>query len=189
MNQPWKIEEGLKLIRALQGRVKEFGYHIALGGGVLNTGSSEKDLDLYFLPLNSADIKEDTHGMLEWLTKLWGEPRTIGQYPDEPIQTGNSGRRLGATAMPRLDRVGGQWVVQRNPGPPQVAPPAPPQFLVNEDEPVPTPAVEYASNAQNDVEWARSLSAQPKKKRPESSYKYKLKFERAGNDRIDVFII
>ena len=175
MNQPWKIEEGLKLIRALQGRVREFGYHIALGGGVLNNGTSDKDLDLYFLPFNNPNIaKEDTHGLLEWLSKLWGEPRTIGEYPDQPSDDGPILRR---------HRLGGQWVVRA--GPPGVAvpltPPPPPQFLVNEDEPMP-------AQPDGDVEWARNLS--PKKnKKVESSYKYKLKFERAGNDRIDVFVI
>lgn len=161
MNQPWKIEEGLKLIRALQGRVREFGYHIALGGGVLNNGTSDKDLDLYFLPFNNPNIaKEDTHGLLEWLSKLWGEPKTIGEYPDQPSDDGPVLRR----------------------GPPgAVAPPPPPQYLVNEDEPMPAPP-------DSDVEWARNLS--PKKnKKIESSYKYTLKFERAGNDRIDVFVI
>ena len=53
--------------------------------------------------------------------------------------------------------------------------PPPPQFLVNEDEPMPAQPPEY--------QWA-----QPKAKQV-SSYRYKLKFERIGNDRIDVFII
>ena len=52
--------------------------------------------------------------------------------------------------------------------------------LVNEDEPMPAPPAD-------DVEWARNLGAL--KKTVKSSYKYKLKFERVGGDRIDVFVI
>ena len=173
MNQPWKIEEGLKLIRALQGRVKEFGYHIALGGGVLNTGTSEKDLDLYFLPFNNPNIaKEDTDGLLDWLTKLWGDPKPIGEYPDLPDD--DQIHLQPFPLQPRLPRpvrrLRADLVMPVVP----VMPP-PPQFLVNEDEPMPAQPPEY--------QWA-----QPKAKQV-SSYRYKLKFERIGNDRIDVFII
>ena|SRR3990167_4283139 len=168
MNQPWKIEEGLKLIRALQGRVKEFGYHIALGGGVLNNGMSDKDLDLYFLPFNNPNVaKENTQGLLDWLSKLWGEPKQIGEYPDQP----NDPIR---PVVPRIARVGDQWVIQG--GPIQRAPIPPP--ILNEDEPMPAPPPEA---------WVRDLAVP--KKRVVSSYRYKLKFERAGNDRIDVFVI
>ncbi len=37
----------------MQFAIKPLGYHIALGGGVLNNGVSTKDLDLYFLPLTN----------------------------------------------------------------------------------------------------------------------------------------
>jgi hypothetical protein len=47
----WTLEDALLVIAMLQEEVRAYGYHIALGGGVLNTGASDKDLDLYFLPL------------------------------------------------------------------------------------------------------------------------------------------
>ena len=170
MNQSWQIEEGLKLIRALQGRVKEFGYHIALGGGVLNNGASDKDLDLYFLPFNNPNVaKEDTTGMLEWLSKLWGEPRTIGEYPENQGAPTGGMRRIVAVA-PSVTRTR-QWVSST---------PVTPTF-VNEDEPMSAPPAQEV-----DTYW--SGNPIPKKK-VESRYKYKLKFERAGNDRIDVFIL
>lgn len=173
MNQPWKIEEGLKLIRALQGRTKDFGYHIALGGGVLNTGVSDKDLDLYFLPFNNDNVaKEDADGLIQWLAGLWGDPKKIGDYPDAAPEQPRLPNALRADAMPRLGgllRENGQWIVRANP---------PPMRRVNEPEDEPF-------QAPDPVEWARNLSP----KRKTDSYKHKLKFERAGNDRIDVFII
>lgn len=48
----WTLDQALSLIRDLQPSVRDLHYHICLGGGVLNVGTSEKDLDLWFLPLN-----------------------------------------------------------------------------------------------------------------------------------------
>ncbi len=45
----WTLEEALILVRALQPTAWQYGYHLCLGGGVLNKGVSSKDLDLYFL--------------------------------------------------------------------------------------------------------------------------------------------
>lgn len=162
MNQPWTIDEGLKLIRALQPKVRTFGYHIALGGGVLNNGQSHKDLDLYFLPLDNPDIaQENTHGLLGWLTTLWGEPQVIGDYPEPepedypgpaqvggPIQLGQIGARIRQDAL----RQGRQ------------------RAMPDENAP-----------------FVEDFSF--KRKRVPSHYKHKLKFERVNSDRIDVFIV
>lgn len=66
----WRISDALTLIRSLQVSVKPFGYHITLGGGVLNTGSSRNDLDLYFLPLSGSS---DEPKLLAFLTEFWGK--------------------------------------------------------------------------------------------------------------------
>lgn len=77
---PWTLEDGLKLIRAIQNDSREFGYHVALGGGVLNRGESEKDIDLYFLPLdNPALPAPNLDGLVKWLTKLWGIPKNLDE--------------------------------------------------------------------------------------------------------------
>lgn len=57
----WTLEDALNVITMLQEEVRQFGYHIALGGGVLNNGTSDKDLDLYFLPLcdNKTPVEPD----------------------------------------------------------------------------------------------------------------------------------
>lgn len=47
----WTLDEALDIIRRIQPKLKEINYHVCLGGGVQNNGSSDHDLDLYFLPL------------------------------------------------------------------------------------------------------------------------------------------
>jgi hypothetical protein len=55
----WNLDEALELIRELQPKVRELGYHVLLGGGVLNEGKSDKDLDLFFIPLNNYQGNDD----------------------------------------------------------------------------------------------------------------------------------
>lgn len=74
----WTMEEALRLIRAIQPETRKFGYHLSLGGGVLNKGESKKDLDLYFLPLDREDVKVDSPGLLKWLQSVWGEGKRFG---------------------------------------------------------------------------------------------------------------
>lgn len=51
----WTLSQALELIRDLQPLVREEKYHMLLGGGVLNKGESDKDLDLVFIPLNGEE--------------------------------------------------------------------------------------------------------------------------------------
>lgn len=137
MNQPWKLEDGAKLVRALQPKVSDFGYNVAIGGGVLTTGEAEK-LDLYFHPV----VKADQSGLVAWLTTLWGQPDEVGYAS---VQVGDiDPNRFARMIQPRA-RVLIREYVQN------VALPAP--------EPV------------------------------SQTYKQKLVFQRADNDRIDVFIV
>ena len=83
------------LIRSLQPQMRQFGYHLCLGGGVLNNGWSEKDLDLYFLPLSPFDGKAKE--LKAWLDGLWGTgvdlrnialtriAEEVPEYPDDPM--------------------------------------------------------------------------------------------------------
>lgn len=73
----WTLDSALPLVRELQPETRQFGYHLALGGGVLNTGESFKDLDLYFLPLDASDSKPESEGLVAWLDKLWGEGESL----------------------------------------------------------------------------------------------------------------
>ena len=79
----WVLDEALEIIRALQPESRRFGYHLCLGGGVLNKGESDKDLDLYFLPLGNQH--SNPRELVSWLSNMWGTPRDMAEdYPDEP---------------------------------------------------------------------------------------------------------
>lgn len=81
----WTLEEALMLIRGLQPETRKFGYHLCLGGGVLNKGFSDKDLDLYFLPMtgNLEEVvkKENVDKLVGWLEKIWGPKEALGRGP------------------------------------------------------------------------------------------------------------
>lgn len=47
----WTLMEAIELIGPFQAALRPFDFHVALGGGVLNKGSSINDLDLYVLPV------------------------------------------------------------------------------------------------------------------------------------------
>lgn len=90
----WTLKEALDLIRALQVDVGVFGYHLCLGGGVLNRGHSNKDLDLYFLPLDRADLPPQSDKLMTWLEVLWGEGVDLSQRVFEDVLDRDSeGRR------------------------------------------------------------------------------------------------
>ena len=82
----WKLDDGLALIRALQPLTRKYGYHVALGGGVLNKGFSDKDLDLYFLPMGGGIVIANPENLVDWLIGMWGPGDEIGHnlYPAEP---------------------------------------------------------------------------------------------------------
>ena len=74
----WTLEQGLKLLRFLQPKVRQFNYHVAIGGGVVNRGFSTKDIDFYFLPLLNSSEATDSGGLLEFLTEQLGAWEVIG---------------------------------------------------------------------------------------------------------------
>jgi len=74
----WTIEDALQLIRAIQPKIREFQYHVVLGGGVLNNGFSGKDLDLYFLPFGDTGIPSNLPALLELLSEVLGTPAPLG---------------------------------------------------------------------------------------------------------------
>lgn len=83
MENVWTLEDGLRLIRILQPKAKEYGYHIALGGGVLNKGESKKDLDLYFLTLDNGKKTPACDNLVAWLEEMWGNGKDIDNYAKE----------------------------------------------------------------------------------------------------------
>lgn len=57
MADMWTLDETLTFIRQIQPDLQREGYAAALGGGVLNRGVSENDLDLIIYPLDT--MKQD----------------------------------------------------------------------------------------------------------------------------------
>lgn len=72
----WGIDDALLLIRRMQKEVRPLGYHLALGGGVLNKGYSNKDVDIYILPCLGE--KHRMFDLLRLMRKEWGNPDLIG---------------------------------------------------------------------------------------------------------------
>jgi hypothetical protein len=55
---------------------------VTLGGGVLNKGYSEKDLDLYFFPFGQKEsISNST--LDRWLDLMWGTGTELGIYRNQ----------------------------------------------------------------------------------------------------------
>jgi hypothetical protein len=85
--QMWCMHDALGVLRRIQPLAKVYGYHVCLGGGVVNTGGSDKDLDLYFLPMGGKlePLPED---LIRRLSERWGVPEIIGkigEYPDREL--------------------------------------------------------------------------------------------------------
>jgi hypothetical protein len=76
----WTLDESLKLIRTIQPEMKNYEYHITLGGGILNNGISNKDLDLFFLKLNNHTGQG--WGLFQYLSKIMGPLIGIRDSPD-----------------------------------------------------------------------------------------------------------
>lgn len=73
----WTLDEGRAEVERVQQGSRAYGYHVALGGSVLNKGESRKDLDLYFLPLDSDESKPDRDCLVAWLESLWGDSESL----------------------------------------------------------------------------------------------------------------
>lgn len=76
----WTLDKALDIIQAIQADVRKFNYHVTLGGGVLNTGSSDHDLDLFILPLNNTD--QDKRGLMGYLISVLGNYKALRDSPD-----------------------------------------------------------------------------------------------------------
>lgn len=83
MPKAWTLDDGISLVRAIQQGCRKYGYHVTIGGGVVNKGTSDKDVDLYFHPLDNGK-SSDLSGLMEWLTSMWGEYEPIGSEYEGP---------------------------------------------------------------------------------------------------------
>ena len=51
----WNLDDALTIIRKIRPTLQAVGWELALGGGVLNRGWSDKDLDLVAFPTTSEE--------------------------------------------------------------------------------------------------------------------------------------
>ncbi len=82
----WTLEDALLLIREIQPRIYKFAYHVCLGGGVLNRGESEKDLDLYFSPFSDTALAKPAE-LLVYLDSVLGTRYSLGGPSVNPEDT------------------------------------------------------------------------------------------------------
>lgn len=84
----WKLEDGVRLIRALEPYMRQIGAHVGVTGGVLFKGSSQKDLDVIVYPHTTAKppTLEEVEGVLRGVG--------LSNLPDEGHQPGVSNRSL-----------------------------------------------------------------------------------------------
>lgn len=96
----WTLDDGLRLVRALQPETRKFAYHLTLGGGVLNNGRSAKDLDLFFLPMDNGKDKPQPDALLEYLVSLWGKCENLYReyvppaFPPYELVVGSDGQTI-----------------------------------------------------------------------------------------------
>lgn len=76
----WTLEQAQKLIAELEPAVRELHYHTLLGGGVLHRGSSDKDLDIWFMPLNGYEC--DSRPIVRLLFGVFAKMRPLRDSPD-----------------------------------------------------------------------------------------------------------
>lgn len=82
----WNLAQALRLIRTAQPEIHELGYHITLGGSILNKGSSKDDLDLFILRKNNTD-RVDSYVVIDQMSKILGrsgeiQTRAMRDSPD-----------------------------------------------------------------------------------------------------------
>lgn len=74
----WTLNNALVMVRSFQFKALQLGYHLALGGGVLNKGQSDKDLDIMVLPLDGQNQYKDR--LLLAAEKLFGAPVVVTEF-------------------------------------------------------------------------------------------------------------
>jgi hypothetical protein len=187
MVKSWTLDDGLQLVRAIQHDTRKYGYHLALGGGVLNNGRSEKDIDLYFLPMDNGERgpKKDPDGLVGWLAKLWGKPTSIkpGDYTQEEATVEELRTEPTYSWDLETPPPTGETVIQSSP-PEETPISVPTGYYMDSRGQVRAQRTTLGSAATSSMRVSASIS-----KTVSGSYTYKYKFVRASGDRIDVFVV
>lgn len=101
----WTFASATNVITVCQASSAQFGYHVCLGGSVLNKMESTKDLDLYFLPMSNYQVKEDPAGLLNWIHMNLGVVESINDsYPGKELPFILKGKlKYNGNASQRID--------------------------------------------------------------------------------------
>jgi hypothetical protein len=81
----WTRNEAIQLVQDAREIAMRFNYHIALGGSLLYNGRSNKDADIYFLPMHGTGWP-NMEGLLGALDFHWGiaeDQADREKYPTE----------------------------------------------------------------------------------------------------------
>lgn len=87
----WTWRQGLELCRAVEAKLAPLGAHVALGGGCMVKGWSEKDLDIFVYPhlLTSSKERIDRYvvalremGFTNFQNRGWSHTNTTGDRKD-----------------------------------------------------------------------------------------------------------
>ncbi len=101
----WTLAEAREFISTrLQDWARLYGYHVCLGGGVLNKGKSTKDVDIYFLPMNNGDGNRPKELLVELQKMLLAELVSIGsEYPEQMLPYSFKGKMILPGSNKRID--------------------------------------------------------------------------------------
>ena len=80
----WEIEEALELIRKIQPKIMAAGYYLALGGGVVNKGWSDNDLDLVAVPRSE---NSDIRGLTQAISHSGFYPKGVCEVPNASVHS------------------------------------------------------------------------------------------------------
>lgn len=96
----WYLADAQLLIRKLQQACWPLFHHVALGGGVLNHGYSDKDLDIYVLPNYKPGVVHETlqEDLTRAISRVFGAnpvhdmngERSPGHAPEDHVDCGHN---------------------------------------------------------------------------------------------------
>lgn len=104
----WTLEDGLAVLRSLEGLLSTVGFHVALAGSVMRCGRSEKDLDVIVYPHRAPcrDFSPVATALEQMgftrvrtaseMRKYWSEKNLLLTYDHKHVEVwlDNDGRRI-----------------------------------------------------------------------------------------------
>jgi hypothetical protein len=83
----WNRSQAYQLIADVREVAMRFNYHVCLGGSILHVGHSDKDVDIYFLPMHGTG-RPDCDGLIGALDIHWGYAEDMADRDKYPTEAG-----------------------------------------------------------------------------------------------------